>query len=354
MRIALALGSGGARGYTHIGVIDELHARGHHVVAISGCSMGAVVGGLEAAGKLGLFTEWVTSLSQRDLLMLLDPAFKGPGALYGQRIMDRVADMLGGALIEDLPIHFTAVATDLTQQREVWFQRGSVATALRASIGIPSVFTPVMIAGRLLVDGAVLNPMPMEPLLGAPADLTVGVNLSGKRESTPSSPEPAVAASGGGLAPLGRLRNVLDLQLLRGLREWLAHRGEEPAILRVLDDAASVAPPTGEVLTAPVGATGGPSTATRVAVIPGTDALASVGGPDFDQLPRGLRTADVVSRSLETASAMISRFRMAASPPDLLVQFPQDMATMFDFHRAAELIARGRERAASVFDEAGL
>lgn len=314
MRIALALGSGGARGYTHIGVLDELHARGHEVVAISGTSMGAVIGGLEAAGRLQDYTDWVGTLRQTDVLRLLDPAFTGPGVFWGQRVMERVAAILDGARIEELPIPFTAVATDLTHSREVWFQRGSVVTAMRASIGIPSVFTPVVVGGRLLADGGLLNPVPVDALLGAPADRTVAVSLSGRRtnEQTSTRPVTAAAETEGMLGELTeRLRSVLDSDTLRGVRQWWAARFTE------VDEPAPR-------------------------------------DFDFEALPKGLRTSDVVSLSLETAEQLITRFRMAASPPDVLVEFPQDIASTFDFHRANELVARGREKAAQVFDAAGL
>lgn len=314
MRIALALGSGGARGYTHIGVLDELRARGHEVVAISGTSMGAVIGGLEAAGRLQDYTDWVGTLRQTDVLRLLDPAFTGPGVFWGQRVMERVAAILDGARIEELPIPFTAVATDLTHSREVWFQRGSVVTAMRASIGIPSVFTPVVVGGRLLADGGLLNPVPVDALLGAPADRTVAVSLSGRRanEQTSTRPVTAAAETEGMLGELTeRLRSVLDSDTLRGVRQWWAARFTE------VDEPAPR-------------------------------------DFDFEALPKGLRTSDVVSLSLETAEQLITRFRMAASPPDVLVEFPQDIASTFDFHRANELVARGREKAAQVFDAAGL
>ncbi len=284
------------------------------MVAISGTSMGAVIGGLEAAGRLQDYTDWVGTLRQTDVLRLLDPAFTGPGVFWGQRVMERVAAILDGARIEELPIPFTAVATDLTNSREVWFQRGSVATAMRASIGIPSVFTPVVVGGRLLADGGLLNPVPVDALLGAPPDRTVAVSLSGRRagDQTSTRPVTAAAETEGMLGELTeRLRSVLDSDTLRGVRQWWAARFTE------VDEPAPR-------------------------------------DFDFEALPKGLRTSDVVSLSLETAEQLITRFRMAASPPDVLVEFPQDIASTFDFHRANELVARGREKAAQVFDAAGL
>ncbi|MFT3877602.1 MAG: patatin-like phospholipase family protein [Propioniciclava sp.] len=343
MRIALALGSGGARGYTHIGVLDELHARGHTIAAISGTSMGALVGGLEAAGKLADYVEWVTTLQRGDVLRLLDPAFTGPGVFWGQKVMERVAGLLDGARIEQLPIPFTAVATDLTHGREVWFQRGSVATAMRASIGIPSVFTPVVVGGRLLADGGLLNPVPVDALLGADADLTVAVSLSGRRsgEAGSSRPLTAPAETEGILGELGdwvrhelfesdAVRGVLESSAVRGVREWWLERFGT--------DTGPADGAVGQLAAEPV--TPDTETAPR--------------DFDFGELPRGLRTTDVVSLSLEVAESLITRFRMAASPPDVFVEFAQDVGSTFDFHRAGELIALGRAKAAEVFDAAGL
>ena len=154
--VALILGSGGARGYAHIGAIQVLVERGYQVVAVAGTSMGALVGGLFAAGKLDAYTEWVTGLSQRDVIRLLDPALLGAGAFRAERLLARMSDLLDGALIEKLPIPYTAVATDIGARREVWFQSGPLDVAIRASIAIPGVITPIMVNGRLLVDGAVL------------------------------------------------------------------------------------------------------------------------------------------------------------------------------------------------------
>lgn len=338
MRIALALGSGGARGYTHIGVIEELRSRGHEVVAISGTSMGAVVGGLLAADRLEAFTAWVTTLRQTDVWRLLDPAFTGPGVFWGQRVMDRVAEILEGARIEQLPIPFTAVATDLTNSREVWFTHGSLATAMRASIGIPSVFTPVVVGGRLLADGGLLNPVPVDALLGADADRTVAVSLSGRRaDHTTTRPVTESADSEGLLGEIGSLwrRGVLESDTVRGFRDWWAERFTQP------EDAAGPPALTG----VPMG---------EEPIMPDEPAPASGKDFDFGELPKGLRTSDVVSRSLETTEALITRFRMAASPPDVAIEFSLDIASTFDFHRAGELIAIGRRTASEALDAAGL
>ena len=179
MRVALALGSGGARGYAHIGVIDELRDRGYDIVGISGSSMGALVGGLQAADKLDEFADWARTLTQRAVLRLLDPAITAAGVLRAEKILDAVRDILGEVTIEELPIPYTAVTTDLIAGKSVWLQRGPVDAAIRASIAIPGVIAPHVLDGRLLADGGILDPLPMAPIAAVNADLTIAVSLSG-------------------------------------------------------------------------------------------------------------------------------------------------------------------------------
>ena len=134
-RVALALGSGGARGYAHIGVVAELDARGYEIVSVAGSSMGALVGGLYCAGRLDDYVDWISGLSQLDVMRLLDVSLSKPGGMIGaERILARVREILGDTVIEDLEIPFTAVATDLAAGRPVWFQKGSLVDAIRASI----------------------------------------------------------------------------------------------------------------------------------------------------------------------------------------------------------------------------
>src|ERR1700723_1055808 len=152
-RVALALGSGGARGYAHIGVIHELRDRGYQIVGIAGSSMGALVGGLQAAGRLDEFADWARSLTQRAILRLLDPSISAAGVLRAEKILDAVRDILGPIAIEELPIPYTAVATDLLAGKSVWFQRGPLDEGIRAPIAIPGVIPPHEVGGRLLADG---------------------------------------------------------------------------------------------------------------------------------------------------------------------------------------------------------
>lgn len=178
-RIALALGSGGARGYAHIGAIEVLTERGFDIVAVAGSSMGALVGGLYAAGKLDEYTDWARSLNQLDVVRLLDLSLSAPGAIRAEKVVAVVRELLDDALIEDLPIPYTAVATDLVARKEVWFQKGLLDVAIRASIAIPGVITPVMLNGRLLADGGVMDPVPIAPMASVHADATIGILLSG-------------------------------------------------------------------------------------------------------------------------------------------------------------------------------
>ncbi len=188
--MALALGSGGARGYAHIGVIEALVARGYDIVGVSGSSMGALVGGLQAAGRLDEFADWAKSLTQRTILRLLDPSISAAGVMRAGKILDAVRDILGPVAIEDLPIPYTAVATDLLAGKSVWFQRGPLDEAIRASIAIPGVIAPHAVDGRLLADGGILDPLPLAPLAAVNADLTIAVSLSGSEAISNREPEP--------------------------------------------------------------------------------------------------------------------------------------------------------------------
>ena len=176
--VALVLGSGGARGNAHIGVIQVLEEQGFDIVSVSGCSMGAVVGGMYAAGKLPLFTEWVSGLSRFDVFRLVDMSLLSMGAIRGEKAYAILEDLVGDQLIEDLPIPYTAVATDLVKQQEVWFQSGKMMDAIRASVAVPGMIMPVTEKDRFLVDGGLLNPVPIMPTVADQADLIIAVNLN--------------------------------------------------------------------------------------------------------------------------------------------------------------------------------
>ena len=176
--VSLVLGSGGARGLAHIGVIRYLEENGYEIKSISGCSMGALIGGFYAAGKLDDYADWLIGLDTFGMLKLLD--FKGSGGLVsGETLMAEMKKLIGEHQIESLPIKFTAVASDVKGEKEVWINHGSLLDAIRASISLPLFFTPYHLNGRDLIDGGVLNPVPIAPTFNDKTDLTIAVNLGG-------------------------------------------------------------------------------------------------------------------------------------------------------------------------------
>jgi NTE family protein len=144
--------------------------------------MGAMVGGIYAAGKLDVYRQWVCALEKADVVRFLDLAFSSEGLFKGNRLMDKLRTMVGDRNIEDLPISYTAVATDLERQREVWLTEGSLFDAIRASIAVPTVFTPQPYNGMKLLDGGLLNPVPIAPTFRDLTDMTIAVNLNAARE----------------------------------------------------------------------------------------------------------------------------------------------------------------------------
>ena len=191
-RVSLVLGSGGARGLAHIGVIRWLEEHDHHVVGLSGSSIGALVGGVYAAGKLDDFESWVRAIRGVDVLKLLDFSFGSDGLVRGERIISALRELLGECSIEDCDIPFTAVASDVVKEKEVWLSSGSLFDAIRASISLPLFFKPAKINGVQLLDGGILNPVPIAPTFGDDSDLTVAVNLGGKPD--PDFPAPKLVA----------------------------------------------------------------------------------------------------------------------------------------------------------------
>lgn len=326
-RVALALGSGGARGYAHIGAIQVLEERGADIVCVAGSSMGAVIGALHAVGRLDEYAEWAQDLSQLDVVRLLDLSLSAPGAIRAEKVLARVRELLGDVLIEDLPIPYTAVATDLMARKEVWFQRGPVDVAIRASIAIPGVVTPVMLNGRLLADGGIMDPVPIGPTAGVHADATIAVSLAG--EHRPSAPAGVAGPEGAPVRETAdelpaeewseRFRrsaaHLLDRDLVRALKGRFGIGDDDEAV----DD-------DGE----------------RPAADP------------FGALPAGLGKFDVMNQSLEAMQSVLIRYRLAGFPPDVLVDVPRDACRSLDFHRAEDMIALGRELTVEALDRSDL
>jgi NTE family protein len=285
--VSLVLGSGGARGLAHIGVIDFIRKHGYEIRSVAGTSMGALIGGIYAAGQLDVYRNWVCALTRRDVFRLLDLAFVWSGLFKGERIVDLLRQLVGDRNIEDLPIPFTAVATDLDTGKEVWFRRGRLFDAIRASMAIPTVFTPYEYEGRVLVDGGLTNPVPIAPTLQDLTDLIIAVNLGGKAEELPRVDD-SVPPPGG----------VLD-QYSR-------------AVARFLND-----------------------------IHPG----------DGESEPPALGLFDVVGRSLEIMQSTVARLKLAAHAPDVLIEIPRNACGMLEFHRAREMIDLGFRRAADILGE---
>ncbi len=319
MRVALALGSGGARGYAHIGVIDALRERGYEIVGIAGSSMGALVGGLQAAGKLDEYTDWASSLTQGAVLRLLDPSLTSAGVLRAEKILDAVREILGDRVIEELPVPFTAVATDLISGKSVWLQRGPVDEAIRASIAIPGVISPHVLDGRLLADGGILDPLPMAPISAVNADLTIAVSLNGDLPGRPDpEPRPTVELlsrmwrSTTSLLDTSAARTLLDTPTARSVLSRFSsavddEKGDEAAeLLHSAKDSGVVVPRLGGF--------------------------------------------EVMNRTIDIAQAALMRHTMAAYPPDLLIEVPRTACRSLEFHRAAEVIDIGRELAEAALD----
>ena len=177
--IALVLSSGGARGLAHIGVIEELEAHGYHISSIAGCSMGALIGGVYAAGKLTEFREWMKTVDRKKMLELTDFSLSLNHFVKGKRIIEAIMEFVPDMPIENLPIPYSAVATDLKDGREVVFSKGSLFEAIRASISLPSFYEPVQRDGMILIDGGVINPIPLNRVSRKTGDILVGADVSG-------------------------------------------------------------------------------------------------------------------------------------------------------------------------------
>ncbi|MFA5679146.1 MAG: patatin-like phospholipase family protein [Pseudomonas sp.] len=322
--VALVLGSGGARGYAHIGVIEEIERRGYSIDCIAGCSMGAVVGGVYAAGGLPAYRDWVSGLAYLDMLRLLDFGFGNLGAIRGERIFGRLHEILGEINIEDLRIPFTAVATDLTNQQEVWFQQGCLHQAMRASAAIPSLFSPVRQGNRVLVDGGLLNPLPINPVVSAHCDLIMAVNLNASSNGyvLPVIPRPAPIRQ--------QLEGWVESLRLRNLLSWHGDEEEEGDKVQKLEyQTAEVAP--AQIAASRAEAEGQPVQA------------------DIHVGPASM--LELINLSFETMQTSLTRYKIAGYPPDVVFDIPKRLCRFFEFQRAPELIELGRMVASDTLDK---
>ena len=336
-RIALVLGSGGARGYAHIGVIEELESRGYNIACIAGCSMGAVVGGIYAAGKLDVYRDWIQSLDYLDVLRLVDVSFR-LGAIRGEKVFGQIRNIVGEINIEDLRIPYTAVATDLTHQQEIWFQEGCLHQAMRASAAIPSLFTPVMQGNRMLVDGSLLNPLPIVPVVSSHCDLIIAVNLNSTHQN--GYQLPVIQRAPAFKSRFDNLMNSLGSHIpFRNKHANDLLELEQALLTPALDTAPnpwieSSRPDSQQPAAAPT-QEGAPKSAS------GSFIIDNVG-------PASL--LDLINQSFEVMQTSLAQYKIAGYPPDILINVPKRVCRFFEFYKAPELIALGREIASDTLD----
>lgn len=280
--VSLILGSGGARGLAHIGIIHWLEENGYVIKSISGCSMGALIGGVYAVGKLDVYTGWVRAINKTDILKLLDISFGEAGMVKGEKIINTLKDLVGDCLIEDLPIAFTAVASDITNEKEIWLNKGPLFDAIRASISLPFFFTPARLNGVELLDGGILNPVPIAPTFSDSTALKIAVNLSGP----------------------------VDAHLAK-LNHQEQHAQAEPDLMdrisRFID---------------------------------------AIKGDDDEQSGGTLGMLDIAEQSIDAMQGAIARQKLAAYPPDVIIELPRNLCGMLEFDRADEMIEIGYSTAA--------
>ncbi len=285
--IALALGGGAARGWSHIGVINALRERGIEVDMVCGTSIGALVGAALAAGKMEQLEGWVRDLKWQDVVGFLDLTLTKGGVIQGRRVFEQLRQHYGVELIEELRLPFGAVATNLNNGLEVWLRSGSVVDAVRASSSLPGLFTPVYHNGHWLVDGGLVNPVPVSLCRAMGAELVIAVDLFLQRSIPAEEGADAERRSGGG--PEGgepswfaSAREITNRMWEAGVKQKLIGAGrEEPSIF------------------------------------------------------------EVVSGSIHIMQTRISRSRMAGEPPNLLITPVVESIGLMDFHRAAEAIEEG-------------
>ncbi|AZC27842.1 MULTISPECIES: patatin-like phospholipase family protein [Pseudomonas] len=335
-RVALVLGSGGARGYAHIGVIEEIEKRGYEIACIAGCSMGAVVGGIYSAGKLAQYREWIESLDYLDVLRLVDVSFR-LGAIRGEKVFGQIRKIVGDVNIEDLRIPYTAVATDLTNQQEIWFQEGCLHQAMRASAAIPSLFTPVMQGNRMLVDGGLLNPLPIVPVVSSHCDLIIAVNLNSTNQRHYQLPV---------IQRPPAFKSRFD-SLINSLGSRLPFRRKQAEQLLLLEqeafrsDAAQINP----------WVEGAEPESQQPAAAPETDgAPRSASGSFIVDNVGPASLLDLVNQSFEVMQTSLAQYKIAGYPPDILINVPKRVCRFFEFYKAPELIALGREIASDTLD----
>jgi len=287
-KVQLVLGSGGARGIAHIGVIQMLLQDGYEIIEVVGCSMGAVVGGMYCAGFLPQYTQWLLKQSKTDIYRMIDITFSMQGFVKGEKIFGVLEQLAGKQRIENLPIEFVAVATDMLTRTEVHLRQGDLYKALRASTGLPGVFRPVAENKSLFVDGGVLNPLPVNLVKRRNDAIIVAVNLN------------------------GAFSNEIVVE-----KEVETHDGhqvetEMPDMLTKLRRFFNVAIKTD------------------------AKSMASAEVPTFSMF-------ELLSASYDATLDRLAEVTLSISPADIVIEIPRNVCSVFEFYRAAELINIGKK-----------
>jgi NTE family protein len=295
--IGLVLGSGAARGFAHIGVLQVLVEHGIFPDIVVGASMGALVGGCYATKRLDVLETWARSLTMRRIIGYLDVRFGGSGLIGGGRLAKQLHESIGTTLIEELPTRFAAIATEVETGHEVWLTRGSLSLALRASYALPGVFPPVHVGGRWLVDGALVNPVPVSAARAFGARVVIAVNLDADRFGRGATIASHGADPGDAqpVSPPGATRN--------GFARLRSMFGAERALKREL--------------------------------------IAGSARPSF---------STVMIESFNIMQDRLTRMRLAGDPPDVHITPRIGHIGWIEFHRAAEAIAVGRAATEKALD----
>ena len=293
-KVALVLGSGGARGLAHIGAIEELEARGYEITSIAGCSMGSIIAGMYAAGQLREAKEWFLRVDKQLILRMMDiNLLSGNSLVKGERIMLELQKVVPDRPIEQLNIPCTIVASDMISTEEVIFRTGSLFEAVRASISIPLFFRPVQIGERLLIDGGILNPLPLHVVDRQPGDILVAMDISGK-DSMPVDTT---------YEPIDVERKLAELQQAMG---WQVPKRVEQQVR---------------------------SLGKRV------DEIRRKRAAD---LGRNVSFIGLLDRMSDMQIQQNTLLSLRLTPPDVHAVMPQYAYTTFDFDKAEEIIREGR------------
>ncbi|MEM9725705.1 MAG: patatin-like phospholipase family protein [Pseudomonadota bacterium] len=339
--VGVALGAGAARGWSHIGVLEALEEIGVRPSIVVGCSSGAVVGAAYSAGALAPMKDFATALTWRGMLGYFDFSWRGGGLIEGRWLTDFFQETIGDHAIEALPLSFGSVATELSTGRETWFTRGSLLDAVRASIALPGLITPVAIDGRWMVDGALANPIPVSLCRALGAEVIIGVSMNGDLVSLGRSPLALAARADASLDPSDK-----------------DARFAEPEPLSLEDPGPSRASP----------ATAAERRSSWLAWLTGyggggwssywAGESAATANPEAAPTDRSRPTPppgrpgyfDVIGQSFFSTQNFISRVRLAADPVDVLVVPAVEGIGIMDFHRGAEAIEIGRQAVAARAD----